>query len=119
MFGLMRAYRSRMPLREFVDASGVSWRVWDTAPGRLDGLALAYQRGWLTFDNGTERFRLAPIPADWDALSDERLALLLRVAEPPKPHDSGGSWHGDERRVRDRRLGDRRANPPGPPSIDA
>ena len=101
-----------MALREFIDASGVSWRVWETAPERFDGLALEYQRGWLTFDNGTDRYRLAPIPIEWESLSDERLALLLRLAEPPKRPEVGGAWNGEERRVRDRRFGDRRTMPP-------
>jgi hypothetical protein len=36
--------------------------------------------GWLTFDDGTERRRLAPVPENWERLSDVRLALLLRAA---------------------------------------
>ena len=107
-----------MALREFVDASGVSWRVWDTSPGRMDGLAHEYQRGWLTFDDGIERRRLAPIPADWGSFSDERLLLLLRLAEAPRTREPSQSDGTAERRVRDRRVGDRRAGasdrPPRP-----
>lgn len=99
-----------MALREFVDTSGTTWRVWETAPGRRHGLDLDYRQGWLTFDNGTERHRLAPIPADWASLPEERLAMLLRLAEPPKPRQPRGPWDGDERRVRERRVGERRGS---------
>jgi hypothetical protein len=92
-----------MALREFVDGSGVGWRVWHTAPERTAGLADDYREGWLTFDNGSERRRLVPVPTEWWSLGEERLRLLLRAAVSPAlshPHP--------ERRARDRREGDRR-----------
>ena len=71
-----------MALREFEDADGVAWRVWDTNPEMVSGLSLDMQRGWLTFDNGLERRRLSPIPAEWIELPAQRLVLLLRLAAP-------------------------------------
>jgi hypothetical protein len=40
-----------MALRDFTDGKGNAWRVWDTRPmtGRVRE---AYQRGWLTFEQG-------------------------------------------------------------------
>ena len=70
-----------MALRELEDASGCRWRVWETAPARTTGLSERYQGGWLTFDCGAERRRLAPVPAGWEALPTERLLLLVLAAE--------------------------------------
>ena len=75
-----------MALRELTDAAGSRWVVWDTAPATLAGLAEEYRGGWLTFDNGTERRRLAPVPEAWAALPDDRLALLLHAAVPADRH---------------------------------
>jgi hypothetical protein len=43
-------------------------------------------KGWLAFESGDERRRLAPIPNQWDALSDDGLRELWRTAEslPPR-----------------------------------
>jgi len=48
-------------MREIVDARGQRWRVWVTTPSRAEGLG-GFGGGWLTFDDGTERRRLAPVP---------------------------------------------------------
>ena len=42
--------------------------------------------GWLAFEWGDARRRLAPIPADWHLLPEERLRELWRAAEqlPPR-----------------------------------
>jgi len=102
-----------MGLREFEDTSGERWRVWDTVPDRAESLG-EFRLGWLTFDNGTERRRLAPIPVGWSELPDTRLSILLRLAagsttrEPrPEPHITGDP---EERRRAERRKGDRRVN---------
>jgi len=71
-----------MALREFTDAAGCRWQVWDTEPVTQAALAEEYRGGWLTFDNGAERRRLAPVPAAWSALPDDRLELLARAAVP-------------------------------------
>ena len=48
------------------------------APGVAAGLA----QGWLTFDAGTQRRRLAPVPRAWEGLDDAELAALCRAAVP-------------------------------------
>jgi hypothetical protein len=94
-----------MALREFNDASGVNWQVWDTHPTvvrELDGAsalsrfmnsrpALAglqpstvrpsFKAGWLTFACGEWRRRLAPVPAEWDRLDESGLRTLLGQSE--------------------------------------
>ena len=55
-----------MALREFDDVDGARWRVWDTYPARTAGLTAEYRSGWLTFDGGTERRRLALMPQGWE-----------------------------------------------------
>src|SRR5262252_2947956 len=97
-----------MALREFDDQAGTRWLVWDTIPANTIGLTEGYRRGWLTFDNGTDRCRLAPIPPDWTELSKERLALLLRVARTASPTDTELAWRENERRIAERRNADRR-----------
>ena len=68
-----------MATREFVDSKGVAWRVWNTAGSRL--LTGDYATGWLTFESSDMLKRLAPIPADWESVPEERLELLCRQAE--------------------------------------
>ena len=113
-----------MALREFEDGQGERWRVWATVPARTEGLEDNFRAGWLTFDNGRERRRLAPVPSAWSELPAARLALLLRVAEPAGPRDVSGPLAAEERRVgerrqAERRLGDRRRGPPPGPGIPA
>jgi len=80
-----------MALREFKDGQGRAWRVWETIPARAVGLG-ELGKGWLTFDDGLERRRLAPVPNGWAELTDERLELLLRVAQPSPSR--GGDYIG-------------------------
>lgn len=72
-----------MAIRTFRSIDGTTWMVWRTqvAPSTLMPNS---PLEWLTFqtDGGTERRRLMQIPASWFDLSDERLDLLRRVAEP-------------------------------------
>jgi hypothetical protein len=97
-----------MALREFDDQTGTRWIVWDTIPDSTIGLADEYRRGWLTFDNGTDRCRLAPIPPDWTELPSDRLAMLLRVARTAAPTDTAMTSLENERRVAERREAQRR-----------
>jgi hypothetical protein len=94
-----------MALREFVDAEGRQWRVWATIPVRAVGLG-EFGSGWLTFDDGTERRRLAPVPEGWPSFTDERLALLVRIAQPSPSRTFGDNR--PERRHAERRTVDRR-----------
>lgn len=95
-----------MPLREFIDPAGRTWKVWSVYPQyadrreahrqgiprpggerrhheeprvQLDG---PFRHGWLTFESANERRRLAPIPPGWDDGSDEALLRLCERATP-------------------------------------
>lgn len=48
-------------------------------------LPSALAQGWLCFDSGTEKRRLAPVPADWAERSPADLWFLCRAAEPVRP----------------------------------
>lgn len=100
-----------MSLRDFTDASGRVWQVWNTTPSRAAGASLfpidprgvgapeppgatsgelipyghvspGLEHGWLTFKAGDEKRRLSPIPPDWTAASDAELAGYLSRAVP-------------------------------------
>jgi hypothetical protein len=69
-----------MPIREFTDANGVLWKVWNTIP-IATGVAGSMQHGWLTFASSVERRRLAPIPAGWEDAAPDRLCRYCDEAE--------------------------------------
>jgi len=73
-----------MPYREFLDSDGVGWTVWDTYPSRPVGMEAKWQDGWLTFQAGATRRRLAPIPNNWEEAPVSRLELMCRAAEPSR-----------------------------------
>jgi hypothetical protein len=96
-----------MAVRDFVDQSGVSWRVWPVTPESLQPKTAAedylgeYGDGWLCFESATERRRLARYPARWDELPDQELCRLLTAAAivparksthlPPPPPEASTS----------------------------
>jgi hypothetical protein len=108
VFGLTRAATDGMTMREFEDQSGRTCRVWDTVPERTVGLAPEYQMGWLTFDIGSERRRLAPIPPNWADLPPERLMQRLRLAPMAHARAARLTRLEDERRRAERRQSERR-----------
>lgn len=70
-----------MAYRDFQDAAGVAWTVWDTYPSRPELMDVEWRGGWLTFQSGTTRRRLAPIPAGWTEAPPSRLELMCKAAE--------------------------------------
>jgi hypothetical protein len=74
-----------MPMRSFVEREGERWNVWSVLPHASGARVLEQLRGgWLCFapENGEARFRLpmTEAPLGWEALPDQRLELLCRVA---------------------------------------
>jgi hypothetical protein len=76
-----------MAYREFEDANGVRWEVWDVLPHQIAPTLTGRLRlppellgGWLAFYSAKEARRLAPIPATWPILSDEDLDAALKRA---------------------------------------
>lgn len=76
-----------MASKDFTDAAGMGWRVWNTVP--ISGAVInpGFEKGWLTFesDGGSLR-RLAPIPTGWYELAPDRLIDLLRNASEVPRH---------------------------------
>jgi hypothetical protein len=72
-------------LRDFRDAEGREWRVWEVRPGsteRQTGPARylgEYVKGWLAFESlqGDARKRLPNHPTDWFRMTDADLSRLL------------------------------------------
>ncbi|HKW46786.1 MAG TPA: hypothetical protein VJN70_05055 [Gemmatimonadaceae bacterium] len=95
-----------MTHRKIKDGDGQSWDVWEVDPSvveqRMSGehpamqpgesttkerrefrllVPSALQQGWLAFQCGNERRRLAPIPENWNTLRDAALVELLCKAK--------------------------------------
>ena len=68
----------------FVDARGTEWEVWrvDARPTLADAAPRGARRdaSWLRFESATQRRRLAPYPAWWEALGNRELAELCASA---------------------------------------
>lgn len=77
-------------LREFRDAEGVTWTVWEVDPTqlatkqqRLAYLESSLVQGWLAFESASgERRRLATFPHGWEESTDGQLRGLLERATP-------------------------------------
>lgn len=89
------AFPTRMPVRDFDDSAGTTWRVWSTVPSTSVVLTEGFELGWLTFEaSGTIR-RLAPIPSDWETATPAQLEQMCRRAQPPVRRRSAHGGDGD------------------------
>jgi len=73
----------------------VEWKVFLTTRGsdavsREHSLPEAFREGWLVFESATEKRRLAPIPPNWEALSNEALISLCAKASPQGARGKAG-----------------------------
>jgi hypothetical protein len=78
---------ANMGVRNFRDADGNAWQVWQVAP-RSEVAPLyagSMTHGWLCFESGSEKRRLPDPPAGWGEWPDEALERLCRAAEPARP----------------------------------
>ena len=73
-----------MAYKEFLDSAGTRWKVWATYPTVGKILSHGFEKGWLTFESQSERWRLAPVPAHWESMSDAELRTLLKAATPSR-----------------------------------
>jgi hypothetical protein len=94
-----------MGLRRYTDPAGREWNVWDVPPrfspkrSGFDRRAQAgshrperrrgsdrrvtpplpeWVHGWICFQNDEEKWRLCPLPEDWEAASPEQLEQYRR-----------------------------------------
>lgn len=70
-----------VPVREFSDPEGTRWKIWATYPTVGGIYSHGFEQGWLTFEAGTQRFRLAPIPARWENADEAKMRLMLKAAK--------------------------------------
>lgn len=79
-----------MAVRRFQAPDGAYWTVWEVIPGRVSEFRSSFGShlprdladGWLCFDCGTEKRRLAPLPADWAERTEADLWFWCRAAAP-------------------------------------
>lgn len=95
-----------MGYREFKDANGATWKVWDVTPDQrifvkrrtpaaghaslpertLEQALIASdvtpsrERGWLAFQSADQNRRLSPIPSGWENASDVEMREYLTQA---------------------------------------
>jgi hypothetical protein len=69
-----------MPMLEFLDSNGVTWRVWNTVPTSRASRSGEFEGGWLTFESTAGLKRLAPVPPNWETSTSDRLELMCRAA---------------------------------------
>lgn len=105
---LPAAYRITMATRSFRSPDGAAWQVWDVSPG--DGparrstphLPQEMRDGWLCFQSGDDKRRLFPVPAAWDAGTDDELWVLCGAAAPVRrPPDGAGDTRALVAELRD------------------
>ena len=76
-----------MPNKDFTDASGMNWRVWNTVPVSGAVINPGFEKGWLTFESDAGALRrLAPVPVGWEQLPEHRLMELLDEANEVPRH---------------------------------
>lgn len=73
-------------MREFRDLAGVQWNVFratpHTSPSKRERiLPESYRLGWLVFECDRERRRLAPVPENWETLTEHELEQLCTLAD--------------------------------------
>jgi len=77
-------------VRQFSDAAGIEWRVFLTErsgnPSSRDHrLPEAFRGGWLVFESDVEKRRLAPVPPNWESLTDDELTKYCAQAISQAP----------------------------------
>lgn len=98
-------------IRQFTDANGISWRVWDVWPSIRAGAAgttrsesyagafpaMSFGDGWLCFECDREKRRLSPIPPEWETCEECALEELCRKASFSTPTPRDNTAHRDQR----------------------
>ena len=66
-----------MAHRTFKDSGGRDWEVWDVVPSQWVGPTL--DGGWLAFQSGEDRRRLAPLPIGISILGSGDASATAKV----------------------------------------
>lgn len=79
-----------MALRTFTSRDGVLWNVWNVVPTlstntRRLTLGTGMADGWLCFEGGGAKRRLIPVPAGWEAWTEDQLQAALDGADAVQP----------------------------------
>lgn len=73
-------------MRNFRDASGVDWTVFEVRRVNDESnwayLPRGFRSGWLCFESLSGKRRLSPVPDGWRALDEKDLEQMLRRASP-------------------------------------
>jgi len=67
-------------MRRFSLADDGECSVFNVVPRPSDWVDPEFSHGWLCFELGNERRRVAPIPADWERLSEQDLSEMWLTA---------------------------------------
>jgi hypothetical protein len=70
-------------VRTYTDRNGDTWLIYLVAPtGGVSPHLLPpeFQSGWLCFERGHDKRRLAPVPDDWEFCDEQRLETYLEAA---------------------------------------
>ena len=104
-----------MPIRDFTDSTGTTWRVWSTTPRKGAFYDDIHRAGWLTFESASTRKRLAPIPRGWEEASVERLDLMCRAADVVKRRSGASPLTPDPEALNEGDEPERRSDSGEPP----
>ena len=74
-------------MKNFRDSTGMEWTVFEvrravSAKGDWSYLPSGFSDGWLCFECGEEKRRLAPVPEGWDRADDETIEQWCCSAKP-------------------------------------
>jgi len=69
-------------MRRLCLTDDAEWVVFDVVPRFSGPVGPALSHGWLCFELGEQRRRFAPIPENWQQLSERDLALVWAQATP-------------------------------------
>jgi hypothetical protein len=105
-----------MALRVYTDGDGNEWRAWPVTPSTgASTLGISYRDGWLCFErvDGSDRRRLSmgQVPPAWDALPDDGLENLCRMAEPAWRRAAPSGDVADARNIETQQRDARKSGP--------
>jgi hypothetical protein len=65
----------------FEDESGRKWSAWEVHLSDAANVHPGLREGWIAFESGDEKRRLAPIPAEWESATEDMVRRWCREAD--------------------------------------